>query len=109
MNKKAIICGHVPIREGACGKSMNHLAFNRKEILNLLGSYEGVCIAYFSGHYHNGGCFKDNNNILHITFPAIVEASPDSECFSTVRVYEEKLVVEINLTDNCQIYEISIL
>lgn len=81
-NKKAIVCGHVPININASNE-MN-LAFNCEEISEILWSHEKTVIAYFSGHFHPGGYYKetrDNHSIHHITFKAIVETLPESNSF----------------------------
>ena len=94
-NKKAIICGHVPIHKRAA--TSKHVPFNNEEILELIHSYENVCVAYFAGHYHCGGFYEDKQNkIVHITFPAVLETQPGSPCFSTIMVYGDFLIVESN-------------
>ncbi len=107
-SKKAIVCGHVPIRRSTCGDS-NYMALNSAKVLSLINSYSGVCVAYFAGHFHSGGSFKDcKNNILHVTFPAIVEADPQNNCFSTIRIFEEKIIIEI-LTNESKTFEINLV
>ncbi len=91
-----------------CGDK-NYMALNRQKILKLINSYTGVCVAYFAGHFHRGGSFQDcENKILHITFPAVVEADPENNCFSTVKIYEEKVIIEL-YTDENKNFEINLL
>lgn len=92
-NKKAIICGHVPIHRMA--SSLKHVAANYFEILGVIRAYEGVCVAYFAGHYHAGAVYKDKTNILHITFPAVLETEPGADSFSTIQIYEDHINVKI--------------
>jgi manganese-dependent ADP-ribose/CDP-alcohol diphosphatase len=90
-NKKAIICGHVPLHSQASDPMC--LAWNNKQILEILWSYDLV-IAYLAGHDHKGGYFRDKRNIHHLTFGAIIETSPNSNSFATVKVYENKISIE---------------
>ena len=93
LSKKVIIAGHIPLRhESSCYTT---LPFNSTEILDIIYEYERVCVAYFAGHYHEGGHFMDEHNILHITFPAVLETPPDNNSYATVQVFENKILVEI--------------
>lgn len=83
------------------------MPYNHEEIQALLSSYKNTCVGYFAGHYHDGGSFRDEDNILHITFPCIVEGQADSNSFSIVKVYESKVEIE-NVTDDVKFYEIKI-
>jgi manganese-dependent ADP-ribose/CDP-alcohol diphosphatase len=94
-DKKAIICGHVPINVNS-SNPMN-LAFNNEQITDLLFSYENTVCAYLCGHFHPGGYFKEtrNNNIIHhITFSAVVETEPGKDAFSLVKCYSDKILIE---------------
>jgi len=91
-NKKVIVCGHVPIHPQAV--DLRCLMWDQKEILELLGLFEKTVIAYFSGHDHRGGYFRDKHNIHHISFPAIIETTPNSNAYATVKVYDNKVSVE---------------
>ncbi|CAF0890193.1 unnamed protein product [Brachionus calyciflorus] len=91
-NKKVIVTGHVPIHPQACDNMC--LAWNYKEILELLWSFDHTVVAYFSGHDHKGGYFRDKNNIHHVTFSAVLETPPNSNAYATAKVYENKISVE---------------
>ena len=104
-NKKAIICGHIPINVNA-GHCKNK-PYNHEEIQAVIHSHKDTCVAYFAGHYHDGGNFKDDDDILHITFPCIVEKGPDNDSFSIVEVYNNRVEVKI-VTDDVKIFEIEI-
>lgn len=92
LNKKVIVSGHIPIHPQACETMC--LAWNNKEVLELLWSFDHTVIAYFSGHDHQGGYFRDKYNVHHITFSAILETPPNSNAYATVKVYDNKLSVE---------------
>jgi manganese-dependent ADP-ribose/CDP-alcohol diphosphatase len=92
LNKKAIVCGHQPLHPQACDNMC--LAWNYRQILELLWSFERTVIGYFSGHDHKGGYFRDKHNIHHVTFSAILETPPNSNAYATVKVYENKVSVE---------------
>jgi manganese-dependent ADP-ribose/CDP-alcohol diphosphatase len=91
-NINAIICGHVPLHPQA--SDARCLAWNYKEVMDLISTYEKSVIAYFCGHDHDGGYFRDRNNIHHITFPGIIEIKPNSNAFAIVKVYDNKVSVE---------------
>lgn len=74
----------------------------------MIDSFARVCVAHFAGHFHGGGFFKDENEIVHITFPAIVETSPESMAYSTVKVFEKKAVVEIKGLNGSKVFEIKL-
>ncbi len=52
-NRKAIVCGHLPIQAQAADTMC--LAWNSKEVLELLWSFDKTVVAYFAGHDHQGG------------------------------------------------------
>lgn len=102
-NKKVILSGHIPIHPQAC--EIMCLAWNNKEILELIWSFDHTVIAYFSGHDHQGGYFRDKYNVHHITFAAIVETPPNSNAYATVKVYNNKVSIEgVGKIDNYEIY-----
>lgn len=92
-NKKCIICGHVPLHPQAVSTTLC-LAWNQKEVLDLFGNYEKTILAYFSGHDHDGGYFRDKNNIHHITFKAILETPPNTNAYALVKVFKNRVSVE---------------
>ena len=89
---KAIVCGHLPVHAKASDPTC--LAWNSKEVLEVLWRYNRTVIAYFAGHDHQGGYFRDKQNIHHITFSAILETPSNSNAYATVKVYENKVSVE---------------
>ena len=92
-SKKVILAGHIPLRhESSC---FTTLPFNSTEILDIIYEYERVCVAYFAGHYHEGGHFMDEHKILHIAFPAVLETPPEKNSYSTVQVFEDIVRVEM--------------
>jgi manganese-dependent ADP-ribose/CDP-alcohol diphosphatase len=88
----AIVCGHVPLHPQASDPRC--LAWNYKEVMDLFTVYEKQVIAYFCGHDHDGGYFRDRNNIHHLTFPGIIEINPNSNAYAIVKVYDNKVSVE---------------
>jgi hypothetical protein len=70
------------------------LAWNSKQVLELIHSFDRTVIAYFAGHDHVGGYFRDKLNIHHITFAAILETEPNTNAYATVKVYANKVSVE---------------
>jgi manganese-dependent ADP-ribose/CDP-alcohol diphosphatase len=93
-NKKAIVCGHDPLMEEA--SHIKYLALNSDEINELMGSFGNVVVAYLSGHYHEGGYFKDSFQIHHFTLPGIVEKRPDGSSIMTISVYNDKIRILSN-------------
>ena len=61
-------------------------------------SYEKTVIAYFAGHFHDGGYFKDEHNIHHLTFRAILETEPTCNSFAIVKVFANH--ISIKTTEN---------
>lgn len=102
LDKKVLLCGHIPLLKEAADL---HLCWNSEEILELLWSYDNMVLAYLCGHYHPGGYYKDKNNIHHLTVPAILETPPDSNSYIIAKVFEDKLVLDIEGTfDSLEIY-----
>lgn len=91
-NLKVIVCGHLPIHAKACDQMC--LAWDSREILELIWSFESTVVAYFAGHDHQGGYFRDKRNIHHVTFAAILETPSGSNAYATVKVYDNKVSVE---------------
>jgi manganese-dependent ADP-ribose/CDP-alcohol diphosphatase len=101
---KAIIVGHVPVHPKGASSPMC-LAWNYREILELFGTFEKTIVAYFCGHDHDGGYFRDKHNIHHITFPAVLETPPNSNAYATVKVYKDHVsVVGVGIIDQYEIY-----
>ena len=92
-NKKVIICGHQPIHPNAT-LIPGCLAWNFQEILDIFDKFDGTILAYFSGHDHYGHYYYTSNNILHITFDAILETPPGANAFVTIKIFENKIKIE---------------
>ncbi len=60
----------------------------------MIWSFDRTVIAYFAGHDHCGGYFRDKNNIHHITFAAVLETPPNSNAYATIKVFDDKVSVE---------------
>lgn len=88
---KVILCGHIPLHYKSAKSTL--VAWNSKEILNLIYSFKNVVIAYIAGHYHQGGYYLDHNNIHHFTIPAVLETHPNSNSYCTIKIYENKINV----------------
>jgi manganese-dependent ADP-ribose/CDP-alcohol diphosphatase len=89
-NKKAIVCGHIPLHTNASHKSA--IAWNAQEILDLFWSFDDTVVAYLAGHYHPGGYFQDQHDIHHLTLCAILETIPSSNSYLTVKIYKQKVM-----------------
>lgn len=74
-NKKAIIVQHFPLIEPY--ESKTHRVRNPEEYFNLLSNHKNV-IALISGHYHGGDKVTLQDEIYHISSPALVN-SPDNK------------------------------
>lgn len=107
-NKRAIVCGHVPLDINA--SNSNNKALNSDEILDLLWSFDTTVVAYLCGHFHPGGYYKESRNshsIHHITFESIVETVPESKSFSTVKIYKNRISIE-QINNDINVIEIDI-
>ena len=104
LNKKAIICGHIPVHVKTT--TLTGLVWNYEEILDLFSEYSTVIIAYLAGHEHSGGYFKDDEtNIHYLTVPAILEAPSNTNSYATVKVYDNLVSIEgVGLTGNYKIF-----
>jgi manganese-dependent ADP-ribose/CDP-alcohol diphosphatase len=103
-NLKAIVCGHIPIHPQACDTTMC-LAWNYKDVLDLLWLYGNLVVAYLCGHDHAGGYFRDKCNIHHLTLNAIVETPANTNSFATVKVCNDKILIEgVGLIQYYEIY-----
>ena len=104
-NKKAIVCGHMPLLIEASHKK--NMPLNAAEIREVIWSFPKVCVAYLAGHAHCGGRFIDEHGIFHLTMPGIIEVRPESSSYSIVKVFEKKIVIELT-TDKVEHFEIDI-
>ena len=89
---KAIVSGHIPLHHKAA--NLKSTAWLSNDILKLMRSFNGIVVAYLAGHCHDGGYFKDNSNIHHLTFKAIVETHPSSNSYATFKVFDDRILVD---------------
>lgn len=84
--KKVIIFSHHPLwPEG------RHNILNFKEITDMLLNYDHV-IGWFCGHNHSGG--YGNLNLIHcVNFKGMVD-TPDTNAYSVVEIYENKIWIK---------------
>ena len=93
-NRKAIICGHIPIHPET-SKNTIGLAWNFQEMLDLFNNYSNYILVYLSGHDHNGAYHKcQTSNIHYITVSSILEAPPNKNSFATVKVFHDRIKIE---------------
>ena len=93
-NKKAIICGHIPIQFNSTTSS-ECLAWDFDELLELFKRNKSVVLAYLCGHDHYGGYYKcSETNIHYFTIPSVVEAPADTNSFATVKIFSNKILIE---------------
>ena len=89
-SERVIISSHVPIQPGSCTPQC--LLWNFDQVLVTVHKYTNVA-AYLSGHDHDGGYARDEAGVHHVTFKSPLEAPPPNECFATIRVYPNCLLV----------------
>ncbi|XP_014768233.1 manganese-dependent ADP-ribose/CDP-alcohol diphosphatase isoform X2 [Octopus bimaculoides] len=90
LHQNVVICGHCPVYIKSC--NIKSLCWDSAAILKLISSFNCV-LAYFAGHEHQGGFAIDPKGIYHITFPGVIETSPDTSCFATVELHPRTLQV----------------
>jgi manganese-dependent ADP-ribose/CDP-alcohol diphosphatase len=91
---KAIIIGHIPIHP-MTSKNTFGLAWNYIELLDIFNRYSELILAYLSGHDHNGAFYKcKKTNIHYLTFPSILEAPPKKNSFATIKIFNDKIIIE---------------
>jgi len=90
---RAIVCGHLPIHPAAT-TSVKCLAWNYEDVLNLLHKFDNTVVAYLAGHDHDGGAFRDEYNIYHLTLKAILEAPEGKNAYATIKVFKNRAVIK---------------
>ncbi|XP_075435728.1 manganese-dependent ADP-ribose/CDP-alcohol diphosphatase isoform X4 [Ascaphus truei] len=89
-NEKVVVAGHVPVHPEA--KRSNCLAWNYKEMLDLIQSHSCV-VCYIAGHDHSGGYCRDAHGIHHVTMEGVIESPPGTNAFATVYMYKDRMVL----------------
>ncbi|XP_075435727.1 manganese-dependent ADP-ribose/CDP-alcohol diphosphatase isoform X3 [Ascaphus truei] len=89
-NKSGDSRGHVPVHPEA--KRSNCLAWNYKEMLDLIQSHSCV-VCYIAGHDHSGGYCRDAHGIHHVTMEGVIESPPGTNAFATVYMYKDRMVL----------------
>ncbi|XP_066521166.1 manganese-dependent ADP-ribose/CDP-alcohol diphosphatase [Hoplias malabaricus] len=88
--EKVVIASHIPIHPFSADYVC--LAWNYDKILPILYSHKCV-VCFMAGHDHDGGYFKDESGIHHLTLKGAIETPPLGDAFGTVFVYEDKMVL----------------
>ena len=91
-----IICpvaGHCGLYSPATDPSC--LVWNYQAVLDILQSYNDCVLTYLCGHDHGGGMATDPADILHLTFPGVLENNVESD-FGTMFMYGDRLELHGN-------------
>ncbi|KAH3872369.1 manganese-dependent ADP-ribose/CDP-alcohol diphosphatase-like [Dreissena polymorpha] len=88
MKQNVIVIGHCGVCPGSIDSSC--LCWNAPEVLQVLQSHSSCMVAYLAGHDHFGGMACDDQGIMHITFPGVVENKSEAD-FGTFYMYEDRL------------------
>jgi manganese-dependent ADP-ribose/CDP-alcohol diphosphatase len=75
------------------------LLWNYEEVLGALHAYEGV-VATFAGHTHTPAALTDDHGVLHYVLDSPLEATPGTDSFATVEVFEDRMRI-IGAGANC--------
>ncbi|XP_051888901.1 manganese-dependent ADP-ribose/CDP-alcohol diphosphatase [Pristis pectinata] len=89
--EKVTVIGHLPVHPDSTDPMC--VAWNYTEMLSMLHAHTSV-ICFIAGHDHDGGYCLDECGIHHLTFEGVIETSPESQAFGTVRVYEDRMILE---------------
>ena len=84
--ERVLIMGHLPLCAEA--SSPRNLAFDAPEILDTLGRYSSIIVAYFAGHRHGGGYARDQSGIHHLTVQAPLT---HGYCAATVTASKDRM------------------
>ncbi|XP_028331978.1 manganese-dependent ADP-ribose/CDP-alcohol diphosphatase isoform X2 [Gouania willdenowi] len=90
-DKVTIIC-HLPVHPLSTSRTC--LAWNYEQLLAVIRAHTSV-VCYMAGHDHDGGyCHDEETGVHYVTFEGVIETPPDSDAFSTVYVYRDRMVLE---------------
>jgi len=92
--QNVIILSHVPIGPGSC--SPLSLLWNFDKVLEIIYSKSNCVKAILAGHDHKGGFIRDEQGIYHCTFKGALEAPIGQNCYCTIEVYSDKLIIKGN-------------
>ncbi|KAI4886694.1 hypothetical protein NFI96_021382 [Prochilodus magdalenae] len=88
--EKVIIVCHIAVHPFSTRSLC--LAWNYDKILSILNSHKSV-VCFMTGHNHDGGYYRDEYGVHHLTLEGVIETPPGSNAFGTVYVYEDKMVL----------------
>ena len=91
--QKCILFSHLPCHANCCNKDSS--LWDRDEVLSIIQDCGNV-VAYFAGHDHDGGCFRDESGIYHLIPKAPIECEADEDSFGICHVSEDQ--IELNWT-----------
>ncbi|XP_028331979.1 manganese-dependent ADP-ribose/CDP-alcohol diphosphatase isoform X3 [Gouania willdenowi] len=83
---------HLPVHPLSTSRTC--LAWNYEQLLAVIRAHTSV-VCYMAGHDHDGGyCHDEETGVHYVTFEGVIETPPDSDAFSTVYVYRDRMVLE---------------
>ncbi|XP_040922610.1 manganese-dependent ADP-ribose/CDP-alcohol diphosphatase [Toxotes jaculatrix] len=89
--ERVTIVSHLPVHPHSTDPIC--LAWNFDELLAIIRSHSSV-VCFMAGHDHDGGYCQDKcTGVHHLTLEGVIETPPDSNAFSTVSVYEDRMVL----------------
>ncbi|KAJ4938873.1 hypothetical protein JOQ06_028339 [Pogonophryne albipinna] len=89
---RVTIVSHIPVHPGSTDPIC--LAWNYEELLAVIRAHSSV-VCYMAGHSHDGGyCQDKDTGVHHVTIDGVIETPPDSDAFSTVSVYADRMVLK---------------
>jgi manganese-dependent ADP-ribose/CDP-alcohol diphosphatase len=91
--EKCILMSHVPLHPHACdGVAM---IWDYPNVVKCLhDAPRGTVVAVLCGHDHHGGYYYDENDIHHITFKSPLNLGNEGDCFGTIDVSDQSLVLK---------------
>ncbi|XP_061087525.1 manganese-dependent ADP-ribose/CDP-alcohol diphosphatase isoform X2 [Conger conger] len=91
--EKVIVVSHLPVHPYSTDPIC--LAWNYERVLSILHSHKCV-VCFMAGHDHDGGYYRDDCGVHHLTFEGVIETPPESDAFGTVYVYEDRMALKGN-------------
>lgn len=88
--QKVVVFGHVGLLPASCDPTC--LLWNYAEVIECFARHPSV-VAYLAGHAHAAGHGCNENGVHYLVFNGVIETTPESDCYSTLTLTNDKLEV----------------
>ena len=88
---RVVVAVHQPLHEDTAPPVC--LLWNYDDVRRVLAKHAATCAAVLAGHAHRDGAAVCADGVLHRTFAAVLEAKPGTDCFATLELHDDRVVI----------------